>query len=143
MGPTRFRAGLRQEERRDEEWMPGELDDSHLSRFADTAHGEAAGFELPVVLRVHAVIAVVVFDHLGAAVELFRQRASPNDDALLLTDERALQRGDDEPLGVGAALSVVGVSEPENVARELDDRVLEAASGTYEWNAALPRVANR
>src|SRR5262249_59358351 len=34
-------------------------------------------------------------------------------------------------------------SEPENVARELDDRVLESASGADERNAALARVADR
>src|SRR5438132_8963034 len=43
----------------------------------------------------------------------------------------------------GARLGVVGVSEPENVARELDDRVLEAASGTDEGNSPFPRVADR
>jgi len=37
---------------------------------------------------------------------------------------------------------VVGVPEPENVARELDDRVLEATSGADERNTALARVAN-
>src|SRR5262245_46777950 len=35
---------------------------------------------------------------------------------------------------------MIGVSEPENVARELDDRVLEASSGAEERHAALPRV---
>src|SRR5438132_13183511 len=43
----------------------------------------------------------------------------------------------------GARLGVVGVSEPENVARELDDRVLETASGADEGDAALARVADR
>src|SRR5262245_10759224 len=37
---------------------------------------------------------------------------------------------------------MVGVSEPENVARELDDRVLEAASGPDEGNTALAGVSD-
>ena len=53
---------------------------------------------------------------------------------LRLPDERARERRDNEPPGTGRRLGVIGVSEPENVARELDDRVLEAASGTDEGN---------
>src|SRR5262245_11402621 len=60
----------------------------------------------------------------------------------MLADERACQRGDDEARSLGARLCVVGVSEPENVARELDDRVLEAASGADERHAPLARVAD-
>jgi len=37
---------------------------------------------------------------------------------------------------------MVGVSVPEDVARELDDRVLETPSGADQRNAALARVAN-
>ena len=123
--------------------MPRQLDDPDLSGVARTADEKAPIFQHPVVLRIHAVLAVVVFGHLGAAVERCRQRAGANDYTLLLSDERALERRDDESVRVGAAFSMVGVSEPEDVARELDDRVLEAASGADERNPALARVANR
>lgn len=59
-----------------------------------------------------------------------------------MADERAGERRDDQLQGVRARLGVVGVSDPENVARELDDRVLEAPSGPDERNSPLARVAN-
>jgi len=37
---------------------------------------------------------------------------------------------------------VIGVSVPEDVAREFDDRVLEAASGADQRDSALARVAD-
>jgi hypothetical protein len=39
-------------------------------------------------------------------------------------------------------LAVVRVLDPENVARDLDDRVLEPPSGAHQRNSALTRVAN-
>jgi hypothetical protein len=60
----------------------------------------------------------------------------------LLSNQRARERGDYEPLGVGICLGVVGVSEPENVARELDDRVLKAGSGADERDTAFARISN-
>jgi hypothetical protein len=61
---------------------------------------------------------------------------------LLGADERAGQGSDDEALGLGVRLGVVGVLDPEDVARELDDRVLEATSGADEGYAALACMAN-
>ena len=56
-----------------------------------------------------------------------------------LSNQRARERSDYEPLGVGICLGVVGVSEPEDVARELDDRVLKAGSGGDENCEVDPR----
>jgi len=55
-----------------------------------------------------------------------------NGNPLLLSDERARERSDDEPLGVRARLSVVGVSDP---------RTLRANSTIACWKPA--QVATR
>src|SRR5436309_12126689 len=142
MGRSRSRAGLRQEQGGDEEGVLRELDDPDLALRAHAAHPKAARLELQPILRVHPVVAVVGLDGLGHAVEPRGARAWDEDDPLRLPHERARQRRDDESRGVGARLSVVGVSVPEDVARELDDRVLEATSGADQRDSALARVAH-
>src|SRR5438445_1626238 len=123
--------------------MLRELDDPDLALVAHAAHAKTAGLELQTVVGVHAVAAVIPFGGLGHAIQPRRASARDQDDPLRLPDQRTGQLGDDEPRRVGARLSVVGVSVPEDVARELDDRVLEAPSGADQRDAALTRVANR
>ncbi len=142
VGRDRGRAGLGHEQRGEKERMVGNLDDPDLARAAAPAHPEAAVLEELVELGIDAVVAVVVLGGLDGTVEPCRQRTGTNDHGLLLLDERAREGGDDETLGVGTRFSMVGVSEPENIARELDDRVLEAASGADEGHAPLSRVAD-
>src|SRR2546427_12750633 len=115
--------------------MIGKLDDPDLARAAQPAHPESAGLEQSVVVRVDTVVAVIVLGRLGNAVQRGGAAIGEHEDRLRLPDERARERRDNEPPGTGRRLGVVGVSEPENVARELDDRVLEAASGTDEGNS--------
>src|SRR5216117_3525518 len=141
--PGRRRTGLRQEQGGEEERMIGNLDDPDLALAAQPAYPESAGLEQSVVVRVDTVVAVIVLGRLGNAVERRGAAIGEHEDRLRLPDERARERRDNEPPGTGRRLGVVGVSEPENVARELDDRVLEAASGTDEGNSPFPRVADR
>ena len=61
---------------------------------------------------------------------------------MLRADERAGQRRDNESLGIGGALGMIGVLEPEDVARELDDRVLEAPSRADERDPTLAGESN-
>jgi len=92
-------------------------------------------------------------EYSRSALEITAERICPsafktyagtgqNRHSLLLSNERAREWSDDEPLGIGGCLGVVGVSEPENVAREPEDRVLEAGSGRDQGHAAFPRVAD-
>src|SRR5207244_7695402 len=139
VGPGCRRAGLRQEQGGEEERMIGNLDDPDLARAAQPAYPESAGLEQSVVVRVDTVVAVIVLGRLGNAVERRGAGLGEHEDRLRLTDERARERRDNEPPGTGSRRGVAGVSEPENVARELDGRVLEAASGTDEGNSPFPR----
>jgi hypothetical protein len=135
------RAGLWQEQGCQEEGVIGDLDDPDLTLTADPAHSEPALLEPLPVVGVHPVVAVVVLRDLRGSIESGSLCPREDSHRLALTHQRARQRGDDEPFGIGARLGVVGVPEPENVARELDDRVLEATSGADERNPALSRVA--
>src|SRR5262249_54483054 len=62
---------------------------------------------------------------------------------LLQPHERTGRRRDHELLGPWIRLRVFGVLDPEDVARDLDDRVLEATSRAGERHPALPRMADR
>src|SRR5262245_44350349 len=117
--------------------MIGDLDQPDLAGLAYAADSEPMRLELPRVIGIHAVVAVVRLDAVGHAVELGSPCARQDCDRLLLADQRADERRDDETRGVGARLCVFGVPVPENVARELDDRVLESASRAHERDATL------
>ena len=123
--------------------MAWQLDEAHLALVAHAAHPQAAPLEPRAVLRVEPVVAVVVFQRVGPSVEARGERAVFDPHRMRLADERAGERGHHEPVGLRAALFVIGVSDPENVARELDDRVLEATSRPHQRHAALARVADR
>jgi hypothetical protein len=62
---------------------------------------------------------------------------------LLGARERARELGDDRLISVGLDLCVCGALDPEDVARDLDDRALEAASGSDERHAPLAGEADR
>jgi len=134
---------LRQEERGKEERVAGEFDDPKLTVLAEATQPEAGLLEGRVVLGVDPVIASIVLNRCLGAVESRGSSAGDDDHALLQTDQRAGEPGDDEPLGVGTGLGVIGVLEAEDVARELDDRVLEAASGADERHPALAGEPDR
>src|SRR5262245_2473562 len=122
--------------------MLGKFDDTDLALGSDPADAQPTVLEAAVVVGVDAVVAVVVLGGLGGAVQPCRQRAGAEDDRVGLAHERARQGRDHEAVSFRARLSVIGVSDPENVARELDDRVLEATSGADQWYASLARVAD-
>ena len=76
--------------------MVGKLDDPDLSRASPPADPESGGLEQSLVVRVHAVVAVVVLDSLAGAVELRGASLWNNGDRLLLSDDRAGERRDDK-----------------------------------------------
>ena len=67
--------------------MVGNLDDPGLSRATEPTHAESAGLELPLVVRVHTVVAVVVLNRLRGAVELRGAGPGKDGDRLLLSDQ--------------------------------------------------------
>jgi hypothetical protein len=118
------------------------LDDPDFSDAVYPAHPKPAALYEAAVLSVDAVTAVVVFGRLGRTIEVRGAGIRRNAYLPLLSNQRARERSDYEPLGAGICLGVVGVSEPENVARELDDRVLKAGSGADERDTAFARISN-
>src|SRR5262245_59254 len=122
--------------------MIGDLDQPDLAGLTDAADSEPMSLELTRVVGIHAVVAVIRLDAVRHAVEFGGQCAWQDRDRLLLADQRTDERRDDETGSLGARLRVFGVPVPENVARELDDRVLEPASRAHERDATLARDAD-
>ena len=136
------RARLGEEQGAHEERVIGQLDDPDLAVETEPAHAKPSRLQrVPVVLG-DAVVAVEILERLRAAVELRGARAGKDPDWMLLTHQRARDRGDDQSLAVRFRLGVIGVLDPQDIARELDDRVLEAPSGADEGHAPLPGVAD-
>src|SRR2546427_12090980 len=119
--------------------MIGKLDDPDLARAAQPAHPESAGLEQSVVVRVDTVVAVIVLGRLGNAVERRGAGLGEHEGRLRLPDDRARERGDDEPPGTGCRPGLVGVSEPENGARGRAGRMRGAASETDAAASTVPR----
>jgi hypothetical protein len=114
-----------------------DLYDAELAVVSEATEREAALLEGCVILGIHAVIAAIIFDNGVDTIERRSPCARDDRDRLLRPDNRAGQGRDDQPLGIRAGLSMISVLESEDVARELDDRVLEAASGSKERHPAL------
>ena len=122
--------------------MTGKLDDTELTVLAEPTQRETRLLEGGMILGTDAIAAAEVFDRHVGPVERGGPRARDDVHALLRAGERAGQRRDDEPLGIGSNLGMIGVLEPEDIARELDDRVLKPASGADERHAPLPGETN-
>ena len=75
--------------------MGGQLYDPHLAGLAHAAHHHPVPLDRGVVVGVHAIVAVVVLDRIGAVIQPSCERPRPNDYPVLLADERAGQRRDD------------------------------------------------
>lgn len=123
--------------------MCGDLHDSKLAVLSEATQPEAGLLERRVIVGIHAVIAAIVLDSPLDTIQRRSPRARNDRDRLLHPDERAGEGRDDEPMGIRAGLSMIGVLESEDVARELDDRVLEAASGSEERHPALAGEPDR
>lgn len=117
--------------------MGGDLDDPELAVLSEATQPEAGLLEGRVIVGIHAVIAAIVLDSGVDTIERGSPRARDDRDRLLRPDKRAGQGRDDKPTRIRAGLGMIGVLESEDVARELDDRVLEAASGSEERHPAL------
>jgi hypothetical protein len=123
--------------------VSGKLDDAELAVLAESAQPEARLLERGSILGIDGVAASKILDGRGDAIERGGPGAGDDEDALLCTGQRAGQRRDDEPLGVGTAFGMFSILEPEDVTRELDDRVLEATSGGHQGHAPFPGQSNR
>ena len=134
--------GLWKEQRRHEEGMVAKLDDPDLVVSPHAAHAQAMLFERVPICRVDAVVAVKVLDGAIGVIELRRSAARYDSDGLLLPDERARKRRDDEPLGIRIRLRMIGVLDPQDIARELDDRVLKPSSRADERHPTLSRISD-
>ena len=134
--------GLWKEQRRHEEGMVAKFDDPDLPVAPDAAHAQAMRFERVPICRVNAVAAVKILDGAVGVIELRRSTARDDRDGLLLPDERARKRRDDEPLGIRIRLGMIGVLDPQDIARELDDRVLKPSSRADERHATLSRISD-
>lgn len=145
MRGARPRTHLRNEERCEEERVPGQFDDARLVLLrVHTRDMEPGRLEAGAEGRVHPVAAVVRFVARLAPVELCRQRSGPDRDLPLDPPAHvACERRDRERLGFRIRLGVVGVPVPEDVAHVLDNDVLETASGADERYATLACVVNR
>lgn len=137
------RVDLRNEEGCHEERVIVQLDDSDFSLSAEAADNEAAVFESRLEIGVDAVVTEKWLDDLRCPVQLRGVRARENRHCLFLPDQRAGERRDDQMIAGGIRFCVFGVSEPEDIARELYDRVLEPTSGPDQGHVSLSRVADR
>jgi hypothetical protein len=115
-------------------WEFHEADRAVVPKAADREAGLA---ERRRVVRVYTVVAPKFLDHLRRPVQgrCAGRRRQPH--PVGLPDERAGKRRDGKTRRGGGCLCVVGVLDPEDVARELDDRVLETPSGPEKRDAAL------
>jgi hypothetical protein len=135
-------AQLRHEERREEERMIREFDDANLTVVVEARRLEAGALERRKILGVQPVTAAIGLDHRRGPVERGGPAVRHDGDRLVQAHQGAGQLGDDKPVGAGADLAVVGILEPKDVARELEDRVLEATSGADQRHAAFASEAD-
>ncbi len=137
------RTSLRKKEGRNKERVSRKLDNPDLALTSHTAGHHPALLKVSAIGGIDAVVAIVSFGHVPHPIE--RDRLGVGDDRywFLRSDERARERRDEQTGPAGVGLCVVGVLEPEDVARELDDRVLEPPSGPDQGDTALARVADR
>ena len=136
-------AHLEDVQRRDEEGVTVELDDSRSAVLVPSAHSQPRGLESRLELGVEPVAAEVRLDGFPDAVDRGDARAQGEPNPVTLARERALERGHGEALGAGIRLGVVCILDPEHVPRELEHDVLEAAAGADERQPALAREADR
>jgi hypothetical protein len=123
--------------------MGRQFNDASLTVVAKSAHREAGSFERQMILAIDAIVTAKVLDRQIDAIDR-SSPCAPNDlDPLFQADQGARQCRDDEALAIGIRFGVVGVLDPEDIARELDDRVLEAASGPDERHPALAGKSDR
>ena len=81
------RTRLRQEQRRHEEWVVGELDHPNLTTRARPTYRQTTLFQALPIRRFHSVIAVVIFLCSRTTVEEARPRTGLNLNELLLPHE--------------------------------------------------------
>jgi hypothetical protein len=123
--------------------VSGKLDDTKLAVLTEPAWPEPGPLEGLLIGGVDTVVASIVLESCFGTVEGGSPRARNDFHRLLDPNEGAGERGDEEVLGLGVCPGMVGILEPEDVARELDDRVLKAASGADERHSLFARETDR
>src|SRR2546427_9493424 len=78
-----------------------------------------------------------------AGAQLAGIRAQPHRAAHVMDPFLRAQQRDHRVLALGLELAGVGVGQPGDVARELDDRRLQAEADAEEWELVRPRPADR
>src|SRR5258708_25211973 len=140
-----FRRGeLGMEQGGDEESVGGGFNGADLSLRAARDYGEAGFHGCPLVLRVHFEVAEYFFDYgvFVPPIKRLEVRAGAKPDAGHFAGQfgsvgLAIGHGasdgiDHDVLRSGIIFGAVGVRDAENVADELDQRVLEASAGSEE-----------
>ena len=143
VGVLSGRIGLRQKQRGEKERVGRKLHDTHFPLPPHPADNHPARLQLAAVLGIDAIVAVIAFGRLLRSIEGGRPRIREDGHRLPLPHERTCQRRDDQAPALGIGLCVIGVLEPEDVARELNDRVLKTPSGSDQRYAALACIPNR
>ena len=127
----------------DEEGVRGEFDDPRLAGGAATADDGAGICQAYLVGRVQPVVAVVRLGDSRRSIEGCCACAGLDVYWLLLAHQRTGKWRDHQLLRFWIRLRVLGVLDPEDVARNLDDCVLEPASSAGEGQPALAGMADR
>jgi diguanylate cyclase (GGDEF)-like protein len=109
MGLTCGRAGLRNKERRQEEWVAGQLKNPHLPMLSNAAHDKSPVLDGPTVLGVQAIVAVERLADLVRCVEFGRLGPRHEPDRVILAGKRAAEGSDHEFRSVWFALFMIGV----------------------------------
>lgn len=140
----RRRPRLRDKERREKERVSGKFDYANFAVRAGPADNQSGLFKPFAILGIKSVGAIVGLGDKLDAIQRRGQRAFCDRDRLLLAHKRTGQRCDDKVTAHRVSvLFMTCVLDPEDVARELDDRVLKAPSGADERHATLARKADR
>ena len=117
--------------------MSGKLDRARVAVFVDGGETDAHPLQGRAVLRIHTERAMVPLTNRVALVDRSQARASEKVDLTLVLAECARETMDDGLLCARARLFVIGGCDACDVARDLDQGVLEPD----EREAAFARVA--
>ena len=127
---------------REEERMVGQLDCFHAGVRSGRPDDHAGAFERLDEGGIEAVAAVVEPVERGRRRRSRRTGCRAPGSPFELPVEAAREPGDDRGGRIRVALRVRGIADPRAAARQLDERVLEAAAGSQERSPRVEAVAD-
>ena len=136
------RLQLRLEQRRDEEGMARQLHHARVAAIVLADDVQSGVLDRVPELRIETVIAVIPLDDAPATVNRRRATGRIEKHGSRFTDERAAERRDDRCGRVGIRFGVIGVANAGDVARILEDRVLESAANTEKRKPGETRMTH-